>query len=78
MTEAPEICQSSELRERGWRCAARELFRQQRERSDSWMDRSMAALFVVQWALQVVLAIWVCAQVGPNSAERSIRTSGVR
>ncbi len=59
MTEAPEICQSSELRDARLALRARELFRQQRERSDSWMDRSMAALFVVQWALQVVLAIWV-------------------
>ena len=59
MSTALEISELATERERRLVLRAAELFTTQRERLDRWMDRSMAALFVVQWALQIVLATWV-------------------
>jgi hypothetical protein len=59
MSTALEICELSTHRDRRLALRAAELFKQQHDRLARWMDRSMAALFVVQWALEVVLAVWV-------------------
>ncbi len=42
-----------------WLPRAVALFAEQRDRLDRWMDRSMAALFLIQWVFQITLAVWV-------------------
>jgi signal transduction histidine kinase len=59
MSTALEIREPLNHRDERLAERANELFKQQRERVDRWMDRSMAALFVVQWLFEIVLAIWV-------------------
>ncbi len=42
-----------------WLPRAESLYCEQRGRMDRWMDRSMAVLFLVQWLVEIVLAIWI-------------------
>ncbi|MGD9723520.1 MAG: sensor histidine kinase [Pirellulales bacterium] len=42
-----------------WEPRASELFHQQQQQLDRWMDRSMAPLFLIQWMFQIALAAWV-------------------
>jgi signal transduction histidine kinase len=59
MSTALEIRELAGKRDERLNLRAAELFKQQHDRLARWMDRSMAALFIVQWALEIVLAIWV-------------------
>ncbi|MEX2114719.1 MAG: ATP-binding protein [Pirellulales bacterium] len=50
---------SAEAADQQWLPRAAALFAEQRDRLDRWMDRSMAALFLIQWVFEITLATWV-------------------